>query len=288
MVSNTSAVSHTVRVYRAADCYLQDLDHGFGALDTSTGAVACTRGLEAGARIEQWFPITPGSHALESYYSTVYSTIANNLPFDDSCLCTSDIDNGAGLSWDATIGASASRTFSSLITFSPLGVQPLSLSITPDAASVASGGTAGYTVTVHNPNAASVALSSLSDVIPATFSYVAGSTTGLTTANPTIGSGNTLTWAGPLTVPGSGDGTLHFSATVGTTTRDVHQLGDRHERRRVHDRAVRTRRCGHGHRRHHPGRREPDAGQHQPAGHGQRDVHRDGDACAARHSPVSA
>jgi hypothetical protein len=218
VVSNTSAVSHTVRVYRAADCYLQDSDSGFGALDTGTGSVACTTGTETGARIEQWFPITPGSHALESYYSTVYDTIASNLPFDDSCLCTSDIDNGAGLSWDATIGASASRTFSSLITFSPLGVQPLSLSITPDVASVASGGTAGYTVTVHNPNVASVALSSLSDVIPATFSYVAGSTTGLTTANPTIGSGNSLTWAGPLTVPGSGDASLHFSATVGTTT----------------------------------------------------------------------
>ena len=180
--------------------------------------MACTAGLETGARIEQWFPITPGSHAMESYYSTVYSTIANNQPFDDSCLCTSDIDNGAGLSWDATIAGSTSRTFSSLITFSPLGVQPLSLSITPDAASVASGGTAGYTVTVHNPNAGSVTLSSLADVIPATFGYVAGSTTGLTTADPTIGSGNTLTWAGPLTVPGSGDGTLHFSATVGTTT----------------------------------------------------------------------
>ncbi len=73
-------------------------------------------------------------------------------------------------------------------------------------------------MTVHNPNAGSVTLSSLADVIPATFGYVAGSTTGLTTADPTIGSGNTLTWAGPLTVPGSGDGTLHFSATVGTTT----------------------------------------------------------------------
>ena len=40
VVSNTSGASHTVRVYRAADCYLQDSDSGLGALDTSTGAVA--------------------------------------------------------------------------------------------------------------------------------------------------------------------------------------------------------------------------------------------------------
>ena len=170
-----------------------------------------------GTRIEQWFPITAGSHAYEDIYFNVYNRIANNLPFDDTCACASDVDNGAGLSWDATIPASTSRTFSSLITFSPLGVLPLSLSITPDAATVASGGTAGYTVTVHNPNAGSVTLSSLADVIPATFTYVPGSSTGLTTANPTVGSGNTLTWAGPLVVPGSSDGTLHFSATVGTT-----------------------------------------------------------------------
>jgi uncharacterized repeat protein (TIGR01451 family) len=217
-VSNTSTSSHTLRVYRAADCFLQNDDQGFGALDTGTGAVACTTGLEAGARIEQWFPVTAGSHALEAGYSDVYAAIAGNQPFDDTCVCTTKVDNGAGLSWDATLAASTSKTFSSLITFSPLGVQPLSLTITPDATSVASGGTAGYTIKVHNPNTGPVTLSSLSDVIPATFTYVTGSTTGLTSANPTIGSGNTLTWNGSLVVPGSGDGLLHFSATVGTTT----------------------------------------------------------------------
>lgn len=217
-VSNTSGASHTVRVYRAADCYLQNSDQGYGALDTGTGAVACTTGLDPGARIEQWFPITPGSHAYEAHYSTVYNRIATNQAFNDTCECTTFQDNGAGLSWDATLANGASKTFSSLITFSPLGVLPLSLSITPDAASVGTGGTVGYTVTVHNPNAGPVTLSSLADVIPATFTYVNGSTTGLTTANPTIGSGNTLTWAGPLVVPGSGDGTLHFTATAGTTT----------------------------------------------------------------------
>ena len=217
VVANTSGSSQSVRVYRAADCYLQNSDAGYGALDTGTGAVACTTGLDPGARIEQWFPITSGSHAYEASYSSVYSKINAKQAFDDTCTCTTQLDNGAGISWDATIANGATKTLSSLITFSPLGVLPLSLGITPSATTVAPNGTVNYTVTVHNPNPGAVTLSSLSDVLPASFTYVANSTTGLTTANPTIGSGNTLTWAGPLVVPGSGDGTLHFTANVGAT-----------------------------------------------------------------------
>ncbi len=217
-LANTSGATRTVRVYRAADCYLQDSDSGYGALDTGTGAVACTTGVEPGARIEQWFPITAGSHAFESFYSTVYSRITSQLPFDDTCGCATLQDNGAGLSWDATVNAGATKTFSSLITFSPLGILPLSMSITPDAASVPASTNAGYTIGVHNPNPGAVVLASLSDVLPASFTYVPGSTTGLTSADPTIGGGNTLTWAGPLSVPGGGDASLHFSANVGSTT----------------------------------------------------------------------
>jgi|GEM_PF-2507160 conserved repeat domain len=217
-VANTTAASHDVRVYRAADCYLQNSDTGYGVVDVGTGAVACTTGLESGARIEQWFPITSGSHYYEDHYSMVYNQITSLLPFPDTCGCATFQDNGAGLSWDATIAAGASKTFSSFITFSPLGILPLSMSVTPDAASVPSGGTAGYTIQVANPNGTAVSLATVTDALPATFSYVAGSSTGLTTANPSIGGGNVLTWNGPLSVPGSGSASLHFSATVGTTT----------------------------------------------------------------------
>ncbi|MEP6624320.1 MAG: hypothetical protein ABJC79_07740 [Acidimicrobiia bacterium] len=217
-VANNTATAKAVRLYRAADCYLQNSDAGYGAADTANGAVACTTGTESGARIEQWFPITSGSHYYESFYNTVYSQISAQAAFPDTCDCATLQDNGAGLSWDATIPSDLVKTFSSFITFSPLGIMPLSMSITPDAASVPSGGSAGYTISVQNPNATAVALSSLSDVLPATFSYTAGSSTGLTTANPTVGSGNTLTWAGPLSVPGAGSASLHFTANVGTTT----------------------------------------------------------------------
>ena len=213
-LQNTSGVSHTTRVYRAADCFLQSSDSGFGAVDTTTGAVACTTGLEEGSRIEQWFPLSPGSSYLESGYSTVWSTISTMQPFPNTCLCTSNIDNGAGLSWDRTLAAGGSTTISSLITFSPLGHLPLALSKTADAGSVAPGGATGYTISVDNPNSTAVPLDSLTDTLPAGFTYVPGSTTGATTANPTI-VGQDLTWSGISAAVGTT--TLHFAVTASST-----------------------------------------------------------------------
>ena len=213
-LQNSSGASRTTRVYRAADCYLQSSDAGYGAVDTTTGAVACTTGLEEGSRIEQWFPLTSGSSYLESGYSTVWGTITAMQPFPNTCLCTSNIDNGAGLSWDRTLAAGGSTTISSLITFSPLGHLPLALSKTADAGTVGAGGTTGYTISVDNPNAVVVPVE-LTDSLPAGFTYVPGSTTGATTANPTI-VGQDLTWSG-INAPGGGAASLHFSVTASST-----------------------------------------------------------------------
>jgi hypothetical protein len=54
------------------------------------------------------------------------------------------------------------------------------------------------------------------DTLPAGFSYVAGSTTGGTTTNPSV-SGAQLTWTGPFTVPANGSFQFHFSVTVSST-----------------------------------------------------------------------
>ena len=215
VVTNTSGTAKSVRVYRAADCYLQSSDTGFGAVDTATGAVACTTGLDAGSRIEQWFPLTSGSSYLESDYATVWSTIASMQPFPNTCQCTSSIDNGAGLSWDVSVPAAGSSTISSLITFSPLGRLPLSLTKTADAGSVTAGGADGYTITASNPNPVAVPLETLVDDLPAGFAYIPGSTTGATTANPTV-AGQELTWTG-VSVPANGDASLHFGVTASST-----------------------------------------------------------------------
>ena len=122
-VSNTGGNPATTRIWRAADCYLQNSDVGWGAVDAAVGSVSCVAGTAEGpqARIEQWYPLSPGSHYYQAGYSEVWSRIGQQEAFPDTCRCGEYIDNGAGLSWDFDVPAGGSVTKSSLITFSPLG-----------------------------------------------------------------------------------------------------------------------------------------------------------------------
>ncbi|MDQ1521012.1 MAG: hypothetical protein QOI55_2085 [Actinomycetota bacterium] len=227
-IQNNGTSQANVLLYRAGDCYLQNSDQGFGKVDTATGAVSCVNAVfnsttgvfTPGSRIEQWFPLSSGSHYYEDYYSSVWGRIGTQLQFADSCAqCANHVDNGAGLSWSVPIAAGGSATRSHLTTFSPLGFAPLSTTKTADAASASPGATDGYTITITNPNAQNVTLNSITDTLPTGFSYVAGSTTGATTANPSI-VGQQLTWAGPITVAHNASRTLHFQVHVSSTAGD--------------------------------------------------------------------
>lgn len=122
-IANNTGSTKTVTLYRAGDCYLQDSDFGYGQVDSASGAVACTAGSEPGSRIEQWAPLTPGSHYYEAFYSDVWAAIGSQGPFADTCECSTFLDNGAGLSWTTGVGAGAARSFSHLTAFSPTGVE---------------------------------------------------------------------------------------------------------------------------------------------------------------------
>jgi uncharacterized repeat protein (TIGR01451 family) len=218
-VQNTGTSSASIILYRAGDCFLQNSDVGFGRFDSATGAIACVNVVngQPGPRIEQWFPLSSGSHYTENFYSTVWGQIGARQQFPDQCgMCSQAVDNGAGLSWSSTLAAGASITRSHLTTFSPVGNAPLSTTKTADASSASPGATDGYTITIHNPNAQDVTLNSITDTLPAGFSYVAGSTTGATTSNPTV-NGQNLTWAGPINAPHGTDATLHFQVHVAST-----------------------------------------------------------------------
>jgi hypothetical protein len=221
-VTVSSSAQQAVVLYRAGDCFLQDSDTGFGAVDQATGSVSCVgvqmvNGNEVpGPRIEQWRPLSPGSSYVEALYSDVWADIATGQAFPKTCRCNDNLDNGAGLSWSASIPAGGSITRSHLTSFSPAGNQPLTTTKTADTSSVAPGASDGYTITVSNPNTSQVTLNSISDTLPAGFAYTAGSTTGVTTANPTV-SGQALTWTGPFNVAAGGNVTLHFGVTVSTT-----------------------------------------------------------------------
>ena len=121
-IANTTSEPKTVLAYRAGDCYLQNSDVGYGAVDGS--AVAC-RGAAAdgspGPRVEQWSPLTAGSSYYESHYSSVWSWIGSQREFPNTCDCDTRQDNGAGLSWTVPLAPGGSQRVSHLLSFSPEG-----------------------------------------------------------------------------------------------------------------------------------------------------------------------
>jgi hypothetical protein len=122
-VRNQGGAAQSIIIWRAGDCYLQNSDVGYG-FTGANGAVGCsaTANNSPPNRIEEWIPITSGNSYLEDRFSTVWSTISSRTPFPNQCAaCTTLLDNGAGLSWSATIQPGQSATFSQYTTFSPTG-----------------------------------------------------------------------------------------------------------------------------------------------------------------------
>jgi uncharacterized repeat protein (TIGR01451 family) len=222
-VSNGGGAPVSAILYRAMDCFLGGSDSGYGMLNgTAVGCSANPNNVPAG-RIEQIVPLTAGNNYYQSHYSSVWAAIGTHQPFPNTCDCNVAQDNGAGISWNITVPAAGSVTYSNVTVFSPTGAQALFVTKTADAASVPAGAADGYTVTVNNPGAAAT-INSIVDTLPAGFTYTAGSSTGVTTADPTA-AGQVLTWTGPFAVAAGSSISLHFGVTVssagGTYTNQV-------------------------------------------------------------------
>ena len=216
-VINTSSAQIEAIVYKAADCYLQDSDSGYGEYDSATGAISCIASLAPGARIEQFYPLTSGSSFYEDSYSSVWAAVGTRQPFPNLCSgCAVNIDNGMGLSWSITVAAGASTVISHLTNFSPLGNVPLSITKSAGSATTPAGGTNSYSVVISNPNNVAVTIASITDTMAGGFSYLPGSTTGATTSDPVI-TGSTLTWTTPVTIAAGASVQLNFGVHVGTT-----------------------------------------------------------------------
>ena len=218
-VANTSGAPASFVLYRAGDCFLQNSDAGFGDLDLATGQVGCRGsddGITPNSRIERWVPITGGSTAFEAGFNAVWAAIGTQTPFNNTCLCGSYIDNGAGLSWSGSVDPGATVTISHLTIFSPLGQVAPFITKTAALDEVPTGGQDSYTVTVTNPLGSTATLTSITDHLPEGFSYRPGTTSGGITTEPTV-NGQDLTWTGPFDVPAGG--TLEF--VIGVTVADV-------------------------------------------------------------------
>ena len=215
-VTNAGNASVSAIMFRAFDCYLGGSDSGYGVVSgTGPGCSQNPNNVPAG-RIEQIVPLNGGNNYYESGYDAVWAWIGTHAAFPNTCDCATLEDNGSGVSWNITVPVGGSVTRSNLTVFSPLGTQPLLTTKTADAANATAGGADGYTITISNPNGAAATLNSITDTLPAGFTYTPGSSTGATTADPTI-SASTLTWAGPIAVPPGGTAVLHFGVTVSST-----------------------------------------------------------------------
>lgn len=220
-VTNTGSQAVPARLYRAGDCYLGQDDYGYGLLNPATGLVACAKNPNNSppGRLMEWDPVTPPDHYQQDIYYHVWSQIGTRGDLTDTCLGLSGTcpasgvwDNAAALQWNMVLQPGGSQTITHYTTFSPGGVQPLRLQKSADTYLVTPGSQDGYTLTVSNPNGFDVSLNGITDTLPSGFSYVSGSSTGVTTANPAGAS--TLTWSGPFTVLASGSISLHFNVTT--------------------------------------------------------------------------
>jgi hypothetical protein len=117
-------------VYRAGDCYLQGNDSGFVRVDGASPA--CIVDPSQGRRIEQWTPLTPGSHFFAGGFSDVWNLIGAQENFPDRCECDrqSSFDNGAGLSWSLNVAPGETAVYSHETFFSPVGRGPVEQSFT--------------------------------------------------------------------------------------------------------------------------------------------------------------
>lgn len=169
-VANNTGAPVAATLYRGGDCFLQDSDSSYAAIGNPAGAVACLAPDSGnpsipGTRIEQWLPLTSGSHFYESFFANVWSAMSSGSAFPDTCDCTTDEDSGGGLSWAISLPAGGSIVESHLTTFSPLGSTPLTTTKTADQANVNAGAQDGYTITISNPNVLSASLSTITDTL---------------------------------------------------------------------------------------------------------------------------
>ena len=222
-LTNNGSSAASAIVYRAADCYLGDSVYGFGSHDVVHGGASCVNavidsntGVQVpGSRVEQFLPISAGSHSLEAFYGDVWSRIGAQLEFDDTCRCDEQIDNGAGLSWAVTVPAGASVTRASAVSFTTQS------SVTSESISLSRSGTRSEASNGWHALTALVQDGSGHPLVdePVTFSVTGGPNQGVSGIRKTNAYGKAIFGYGS-TSTGTDTIQASFSGTSGTVTSD--------------------------------------------------------------------
>lgn len=127
-VTNQTRTTLTATLYHAGDCFLANLDTGYGAYDSPTNSPVCT--LEPNnnphARIMAFSPLGTADFAasaanyIEGLFSTVWSDVTSDgTQFPDTVDGTTNEDNGMGLSWALSMASKQTQTMEVRTTVSP-------------------------------------------------------------------------------------------------------------------------------------------------------------------------
>jgi hypothetical protein len=178
-------------------------------LDAATAMAGCSGGAAVGALL----PLTAGARHESGAAAAVLADVAAGGTLTDACDCAPATDPGAAIAWKLIVPAHGDLSRASDSSFGPDGSIPVTVSVAPEKDAVQPLDDNAFTVTLRNPNAGAVAAGGIT-VTPDAWDYVAGSTTGLTTADPVAGK-----WNGPFTVAGHDKGELRFGV--------AHRAGER-------------------------------------------------------------
>jgi len=138
MITNSGLGAASGILYRAGDAFLQGSDQGYGFTEVfsgnrnAVGASANPNNIPPG-RIEEWIPLTGNNNFYEAFYGEIWHWIGTKVAFPNLCGCTTLQDNGAGISWNFSIPAGGTVTYSHTTTFSPTGGATPSPTPTPTA-----------------------------------------------------------------------------------------------------------------------------------------------------------
>ncbi|MFK3668556.1 Ig-like domain-containing protein [Leifsonia aquatica] len=192
-VRSLDAQDRDITLYHGADCYLGEMDSGYGDYSSATGAVTCKASPDSSSRIEQFIPRTPGSDFFYGKYSRMWANIASKAPLPNTLEGAEESqDNAIALSWNLQVPAEGAATASMLTNFSPVDLRALPTTITPDPSSVAAGSTVSLRAEVSNAaNTADVSMDALAVRLPRGAAYVDGSLAGA--SGPASQTGGTLT-----------------------------------------------------------------------------------------------
>ena len=227
-ITNNTSSAQPVKLYHAADCYLQGSDAGFGFLDTANGTVACTQTPNDSPPqlIEEFSPLTGGNHYFEGGFdNAVFQIPASQQDYPDTCDCNGDPgepgtaeDNGMGLNWDTTLAPAGSpgdsATFSMISNFSPTGVTSFPIAATGGSTFSGKTGTAvGGTVATFS--------SADSSDVPGNFTATINWGDGASTAGAIAGSAGSFTVAGTHAYSSSGSFPITVTITRTSNTQNT-------------------------------------------------------------------